>query len=90
MGNRGRRRRPDPGERSRRRRGIGGGGAKGDRGEPLGALGSRRDGRRRRVGEARRSPVNCVGRNGALVQNSRREIARQVHEGEAELVDGLG
>ena len=61
----------DSGGSGHRRRGIGGGGAKGDRGEPLGALGSQRDGCRRRVGEARRSPVNCVGGNGAPVGNSR-------------------
>ena len=36
------------------------------------------------------SPVNCVGGNGAPVGNSRREIAGQVHKGEAELVEGLG
>ena len=72
----------ESGERGHRRRGIGGGGAKGDRGKPLGALGSRRDGWRRWVGGARRSPVNWIGGNSAPVGNSRRETAGQVHEGE--------
>ena len=55
----------ESGDGDRRRREWRGVGAKGDRGEPLGALGSRRDGWRRRVGGARRSPVNWINGNGA-------------------------
>ena len=61
----------DSGGKGHRRRGIGGGGAKGDRDEALGTLGSRRDGRRRRISGGRRSLAICADGSGAPVGSGR-------------------